>query len=109
MIWRSILTLLVCMSLAATALAAPVAIVNSGIESPYLGGNMPPNYTGDVPPTALPAGAAPSGWQAYGAVGGNAYIGVLSPAVMAVEPLATYFPGGAFEGDNVALTFFDGH
>jgi hypothetical protein len=89
--------------------AAPVPIVNAGFEAPYLGGNLPPQYNGDVPPTAFPTGAAPSGWQAYGAVGGNAFIGVLNPGVMANEPLAAYFPAGAYEGDNVALAFYDGH
>ncbi len=91
------------------AWAAPVAVVNHGFEDPYLGGNLPPQYAGDVPPTAFPVGAAPNGWSPYGSVGGNAFIGVLNPGVMADEPLATYFPNGAPEGDNVALTFFDGH
>jgi hypothetical protein len=91
------------------AWAAPVAIVNHGFEDPYLGGNLPPQYAGDVPPTAFPVGAAPNGWSPYGSVGSNAFIGVLNPGVMAEEPLATYFPDGAPEGDNVALTFFDGH
>lgn len=89
--------------------AAPVTILNHGFEEPYLGGNLPLEYAGDVPLTAFPVGAAPSGWSPYGAVGGFAFIGVLNPGVQAVEPLATYFPDGAPEGDNVALTFFDGH
>jgi hypothetical protein len=89
--------------------AAPVAIENAGFEAPYLGGNLPPQYNGDVPATAFPVGAPPAGWEPYGAVGGNAFVGVLNPGVMAVEPLATYFPAGAPEGENVALTFFDGH
>jgi hapalindole H/12-epi-hapalindole U/12-epi-fischerindole U synthase len=89
--------------------AAPVAVTNAGFEAPYLGGNLPPQYAGDVPATAFPVGAAPAGWQPFGAVGGNAFIGVLNPGVQAVQPLATYFPGGAPEGDNVALTFYDGH
>ena len=106
MIGRFISVFLASTWLASAALAVPVAIVNPGFEAPYLGGNLPPAYNGDVPPTAFPVGAAPSGWQAYGAVGGNAFIGVLNPGVMAVEPLATYFPAGAAEGDNVALTFY---
>jgi hypothetical protein len=89
--------------------AAPVAIVNAGFEAPYLGGNLPPQYAGDVPATAFPVGAAPAGWQSYGAVGAPAYIGVLNPGVLANEPLATAFPAGAPEGDNVVLTFYDGH
>lgn len=89
--------------------AAPVTILNHGFEEPYLGGNLPQQYAGDVPPTAFPVGDAPSGWSPYGAVGGPAFIGVLNPGVQAEEPLATYFPDGAPEGDNVALTFFDGH
>lgn len=93
----------------AVALAAPLAIENAGFEAPYLGGNLPPQFAGDVPATAFPVGAPPAGWQPYGAVGGNAFVGVLNPGVMASEPLATYFPAGAAEGDNVALTFYDGH
>jgi hypothetical protein len=89
--------------------AAPVAIENAGFEAPYLGGNLPPQFNGDVPATAFPVGAPPAGWEPYGAVGGNAFVGVLNPGVMTVEPLATYFPDGAPEGENVALTFFDGH
>jgi hapalindole H/12-epi-hapalindole U/12-epi-fischerindole U synthase len=89
--------------------AAPVAMENAGFEAPYLGGNLPLPYNGDVPATAFPVGAPPAGWEPYGAVGGNAFVGVLNPGVMAVEPLATYFPDGAPEGENVALTFFDGH
>jgi hypothetical protein len=95
--------------LCSSAFAAPVTILNHGFEEPYLGGNLPPQYAGDVPATAFPVGAAPSGWSPYGAVGGSAFIGVLNPGVQADEPLATYFPDGAPEGDNVALTFFDGH
>jgi hapalindole H/12-epi-hapalindole U/12-epi-fischerindole U synthase len=89
--------------------AAPVTILNHSFEDSYLGGNLPPQYAGDVPATAFPVGAAPSGWVSYGAVGGTAFVGVLNPGVMAEEPLATYFPDGAPEGENVALTFFDGH
>jgi hypothetical protein len=89
--------------------AAPVTILNHGFEAPYFGGNLPPQYAGDVPATAFPVGAAPSGWSPYGAVGAPAYIGVLNPGVLAEEPLATGFPDGAPEGDNVVLTFFDGH
>ena len=93
----------------ATLAAAPVAIVNHGFEDLYLGGNLPPQFGGDVPATAFPVGAAPNGWAPFGAVGGTAFIGVLNPGVMAVEELATYFPLGAPEGENVALTFFDAH
>jgi hypothetical protein len=86
-----------------------LAIVNAGFEAPYFGGNLPPQYAGDALPTAFPVGAPPTGWQSYGAIGGSAYVGVLNPGVMAIEPLATYFPAGAPEGDNVRLTFNDGH
>jgi hypothetical protein len=96
-------------SASVSTFAAPVTILNHGFEDPYFGGNLPPQYAGDVPPTAFPVGAAPSGWSPYGAVGAPAYIGVLNPGVMAEEPLATGFPDGAPEGDNVVLTFFDGH
>lgn len=108
MMCRRILTLLCCCHLP-TLYAAPVAVMNPGFEDPYLGGNLPPQYAGDVPATAFPVGAPPSGWAPFGGVGGTAFVGVLNPGVMAVEPLATYFPGGAPEGENVALTFFDGH
>jgi hypothetical protein len=106
---RVILVAIFLFSAAANTFAAPVTILNHGFEDPYLGGNLPPQYAGDVPPTAFPVGAAPSGWSSYGAVGAPAYIGVLNPGVMAEEPLATGFPDGAPEGDNVVLTFFDGH
>lgn len=96
-----------CLSIVAHA--APITILNHGFEDLYFGGNLPPEYAGDVPPTAFPVGAAPNGWSPYGAVGGPAFIGVLNPGVMAEEPLATNFPDGAPEGDNVALLFFDGH
>ncbi len=100
---------LVAMLFAASAWATPVAIENPGFEALYLGGNLPPQYAGDVPPTAFPVGDSPTGWEPYGAVGGSAYVGVLNPGVMTVEPLATNFPGGAPEGDNVVLLFHDGH
>jgi hapalindole H/12-epi-hapalindole U/12-epi-fischerindole U synthase len=90
-------------------LAVPVAIVNHGFEEPYLGGNLPLEYAGNVPATAFPVGDPPSGWVSYGAVGAPAYVGVLNPGLMTEEPLATYFPNGAPEGNNVALLFFDGH
>ena len=106
---RPVLTVLVLHLFTAVAWAAPVAIENSGFEALYLGGNLPPQYGGDVPPTAFPTGAPPAGWQPYGAVGSGAYVGVLNPGVMAVEPMATNFPAGALEGDNVVLLFFDGH
>src|SRR5262245_1044273 len=94
---------------ATAARAVPLAIVNAGFEAPYLGGNLPPAFNGDVPATAFPVGAPPAGWQSYGAVGGNAFVGVLHSAVQASIPQATYFPAGAPEGENVALTFYDGH
>lgn len=106
--FRVVLLLVILCGLSATH-AAPVTILNHGFEEPYLGGNLPPQYAGDVPATTFPVGAAPSGWSPYGAVGGPAFIGVLNPGVQSEEPLATYFPNGAPEGDNVALTFFDGH
>jgi hapalindole H/12-epi-hapalindole U/12-epi-fischerindole U synthase len=109
MIFRSAVLTILLIRCAVPLIAAPVAIVNHGFEDLYLGGNLPPQYGGDVPATAFPVGAAPNGWSPYGAVGGVAYIGVLNPGVMAVEELATYFPEGAPEGENVALTFFDGH
>ncbi|MCB1747763.1 MAG: hypothetical protein KDK06_11340 [Gammaproteobacteria bacterium] len=82
--------------LAGAADAAPVAIVNAGFEDLY--GGI------DVPATAFPAGnngaAAPNGWDAYGAVGGDAYIGVLNPGTV-------FFVSGASEGDNAALAYYD--
>jgi len=106
---RLVLTVAILLTTAIAISAAPVAIVNPGFEAAYTGGNLPPAYNGDVPATAFPTGAPPAGWQPYGAVGGNAFLGVLNPGVMAVEPMATYFPAGAAEGDNVALLFYDGH
>ena len=91
-----------------TLTAAPVAIVNPSFEAPYLGGDLPEQYAGDVPPTAFPSGQAPNGWDAYGAVGNGAFIGVLSPGVAGIDAGATNFPLGAPEGDNVALMYFDG-
>jgi hypothetical protein len=109
-VWQQVLlTVTGILALASSLHAAPVAIVNHGFEDLYLGGNLPPQYAGDVPATAFPVGDAPNGWALYGAVGAPAYIGVLNSGVMAVEPVATYFPAGAPEGENVALTFFDGH
>lgn len=89
--------------------AAPVAIVNPGFEDPYLAGNLPAEYNGDVPATAFPVGGAPNGWAPFGDVGPGRFIGVLNPGVMALEPLATNFPDGAPEGDNVALMYADGY
>ncbi|MGE0483049.1 MAG: hypothetical protein AB7Q81_02820 [Gammaproteobacteria bacterium] len=81
---------------AGSAQAASVAVVNAGFEDLY--GGI------DVPETAFPAGnngaAAPNGWSAFGAVGGDAYIGVLNPGTV-------FFVSGASEGDNVALLYFD--
>ena len=87
--------------------AAPVTIVNPGFEDLYFGGNLPAHYNGDVPPTAFPVGNAPNGWDPYGAVGNGASIGVLNPGVMSEDPLATNYPEGAPEGDNVAIAFFN--
>ena len=91
------------------AAAAPLAIVNPGFEDLYFGSTLPAEYAGDVPPTAFPTGPAPNGWAPYGAVGGNAFIGVLNPGIAGVHELATNFPAGAPEGDNLALAFFDSH
>jgi len=88
------------------AQAAPLSINNAGFEDPYLGGNLPAVYNGDVPATAFPVGLAPDGWGPHGAVGGNASIGVLNPGTL-VDDGGTFFPEGAAEGDNVALTFFN--
>lgn len=106
---RYLLPLILLAICPASTRAISIPIANAGFEEAYLGGNLPPTYNGDVPPTAFPVGAAPAGWQAYGAVGGNAFVGVLNPGVLASEPLATYFPAGAPEGENVALLFYDGH
>jgi hapalindole H/12-epi-hapalindole U/12-epi-fischerindole U synthase len=106
---RYLLSLTLLVIYAASTRAVSIPIVNAGFEAPYLAGNLPPAYNGDVPSTAFPTGAPPAGWQTYGAVGGNAFVGVLNPGVLASEPLATYFPAGAPEGDNVALLFYDGH
>lgn len=109
MLLRRAILVLGVLAVGAAARAVPISIENAGFEAPYLGGNLPPQYAGDVPATAFPVGAPPAGWQPYGAVGGNSFVGVLNPGEMAVEPLATYFPAGAPEGDNVLLLFHDGH
>lgn len=101
-----LLTLLILTVVSAHAAAAPVTVVNAGFEDDYVTGNLPGSFMGDVPPTAFPVGGAPNGWEPYGAVGGNAFIGVLNPGIQAEIPEATYFPAGAPEGDNVALAFF---
>ncbi len=101
---------------AASASAAPVAIANAGFEAPYLAGNLPPQYAGDVPPGAFPTGAPPDGWLPYsesGSPGAGEFLGVLNPGTAAdyvgappgIDPC---FPGGAPEGDNVALLFTSG-
>ncbi len=77
---------------AAGAGAAPVAIVNAGFEELYQGV--------DVLPTTFPTGPAPSGWSTFGAVGGQAFVGVLNPG-------GVFFANGEYEGDNVALLYFD--
>jgi hypothetical protein len=41
--------------------ADPVAIANAGFEALYVGGNLPPQYAGDVPPGAFPTGDPPAG------------------------------------------------
>ncbi len=102
------LSALFALALGAPAHAAAIAIVNAGFEDPYLGSNLPPIYAGDVPPTAFPVGPAPGGWSAFGATGNGASIGVLNPGVAGVDPGASFFPGGAPEGDNVALLYANG-
>ena len=92
--------------LGSTAQAEMLLVANSGFEDLYFGSNLPESFGGDVPPTAFPAGPAPAGWDAFGAVGGGASIGVLSPGT-AISDNGTNFPLGAPEGDNVALLFFD--
>src|SRR3990172_1428653 len=106
---RLVMTGLAMQFITVVTCAAPVAIENPGFEALYLGGNLPPEYGGDVPATAFPTGDPPAGWEPYGAVGGSAYVGVLNPGVMAVEPMATNFPAGAPDGDNVVLLLHDGH
>lgn len=91
------------------ATAAPVSIVNHGFEAPYLGGNLPAAFNGDVPPTAFPVGAAPAGWSSFGAVGGGNSIGILNPGTLAADG-GTFFPDGAPDGsDNVALLYANGY
>jgi hypothetical protein len=100
------------LALPAGAGADPVAIENAGFEALYLGGNLPPEYAGDVPPGAFPTGAPPAGWTAFYAGGSafaGAYLGVLNPGTAADHaPNPAYFPAGAPEGDNAALVYMDG-
>ncbi len=98
---------LACLLVSASTSAAPLTITNPGFEDLYFGGNLPAAFNGDVPPTAFPFGNAPAGWALFGTTGGGTSIGVLNPGVMAIEPMATNFPAGAPEGDNVALLFFN--
>lgn len=90
-----------------SAWATPINIVNNGFEDPYIGSNLPAEFNNIVPATAFPSGPAPAGWSTFGAVGGEAFVGVLNPGVQsALLPEATNFPAGAPEGNNVALLFF---
>jgi hypothetical protein len=101
-----------CAWLVATSAAAdPVAVANPGFEALYFGSNLPPEYGGDVPTGAFPAGPPPSSWSAYYASGAQSgmYIGVLNPGTTADHaPAQPCFPDGAPEGDNVVLLYMDG-
>jgi hypothetical protein len=85
-------------------------VSNAGFEDLYLGGNLPAQYAGDVPAGAFPVGAAPAGWTAWYSTGSSfpgTNIGVLNPGrVVDDGPAATFFPGGAPEGDNALLLYF---
>jgi hypothetical protein len=97
-----------------SAAAAPVTVANPGFEELYLGSNLPPVYGGDVPTGAFPTGPPPASWTAYyesGSPMGGEFLGVLNPGTSA-DYMGTgampCFPGGAPEGDNVALLFTSG-
>jgi hypothetical protein len=97
--------------IASSAVADPLSISNPGFEALYFGGNLPPEYAGDVPTGAFPAGAPPSSWTAYyaGSPEAGMYIGVLNPGTTADHaPAPACFPAGAPEGDNVVLLYADG-
>lgn len=94
--------------------AAPVPILNAGFEAPYNAGNLPPAFMGDVPPGTFPTGAPPADWIAYfetGSATAAEFLGVLNPgtsADYAGTGLMPCFPGGASEGDNMALLYTGG-
>jgi len=94
------------------AAGADVAIVDAGFEDPYLGGNLPAEYAGDVPAGAFPTGDPPAGWTAWyegGSPIAGAFIGVLNPGTAADHaPNPAYFPAGAPEGDNAVLLYMSG-
>lgn len=103
--------LLLSFEIAPDAAADPVSIANPGFEALYFGGNLPPEYAGDVPTGAFPAGAPPSSWSAYyaGSPEADMYLGVLNPGTRADHaPAPPCFPAGAPEGDNVVLLYADG-
>ena len=91
----------------AGAFAAPVAIDNAGFEDLYFG-TLPEEFADVVPATAFPVGPAPTGWSIHGTLPGGASVGVLNPGVAGVNPMATNFPAGAPEGNNVALLYQNG-
>ena len=90
---------------ASAAGGVPLAIDNPGFEALYFAGNLPAQYMGDVPPGAFPTGGPPSGWTLFAPSGPPGLVGVLNPAQ---PPVATCFPDGAPEGDNVLLLFQSG-
>ncbi|MEM7411843.1 MAG: hypothetical protein AAF430_16550 [Myxococcota bacterium] len=88
-----------------SAWAVPLAVTNPGFEDLYLAGNLPAQYMGDVPGGAFPTGGPPTGWDAFTPAGAPGLVGVLNPAQ---PPVATCFPAGAPEGDNVLLLYQSG-
>ena len=98
-------TLLAGLCLVSTgAFSAPVAIDNAGFEDLYFG-TLPEEFAGVVPATAFPTGPAPTGWSILEALPGGAFVGVLNPGVAGDDPMATNFPAGAPQGNNVALLY----
>lgn len=98
-------------AIATGAAAAPIPITNAGFEDLYLGSNLPPEYSGDVPAGAFPVGPAPAGWSVYsdGGLSAGAFVGVLNPGTAADHaPNPAFFPGGSPEGDNSVLLYMDG-
>ncbi|MBL8471520.1 MAG: hypothetical protein KF778_15630 [Rhodocyclaceae bacterium] len=84
--------LAVALAISASAQAAPIGVVNAGFEADFAANNTFPVLI-------------PQGWTVYDPDGiynnSNRAVGVLNPTG------STFFPGGAPEGNNVALTWLD--
>lgn len=106
-------SLLLLAGLASPAWGVPVAVDNHSFEDPYLTGNLPAPYAGDVPAGSFPTGGTPAGWTEYypgGAAVPGSFRGVLNPGVQADYPPGdpAYFPLGCPDPDNAVLLYYSG-